>query len=148
MQGIFRMYRPLCNIFIMLLFPKLYSCCKEDEDNGPTEGVSRPGGVAAKCHQPSLLGSDINCTKGWWANRERVEVHRKVHPEPSQGPWQQASEVGSLKTERETSQEEVDQSRCDRVPVLPYIITCRPVCLKGPRPGMHVGFFIMKPYIR
>ena len=40
--------------------PNYPSCCKEAEDNLPTEGMSRPGGVAAKCHQPSLLSSDIN----------------------------------------------------------------------------------------
>ena len=118
----------------MCLFPKLSSCCKEAEDNLPTGGMSRPGGLATKCHQPSLLDSDINCIRGWWANSGRVEVHRKAHPEPSQGPWLQASEVCSLKTQRETLQEEVDQTRCDRVPVSPYIITCWPVYLKGPRP--------------
>ena len=131
---------PLYKI-IMFLFPKLDSCCKEAEDNLPTEGMPRPGGVAAKCHQPSLLGSDINCIRGWWANSGKVEVHQKAHPEPSQRPWRQASEVCSLKSEIETSWEELDQTRCDRVPVLPYIVTCWPVCLKGPKPGYAYGPF-------
>ena len=46
-----------------------------------------------------------------------------------------ASFGGALKTERETLRKKVDQTRCDRVPVLSYIITCWPVCLKDPRPG-------------
>ena len=56
-------YRPLYKIFIMFLFPKLSSCCKEAENNIPTEGMSRTGGVAAECHQSSLLGSDIKCIR-------------------------------------------------------------------------------------
>ena len=72
-------YRPLYTSFIMLLFPELSSCCKEDEDNLPPEGMSRPGGVTANYHQPSLLASDINCIRGWWANSGKVEVHIKRH---------------------------------------------------------------------
>ena len=48
-----------------------------------------------------------------------MEVLRNAQPEPSQGPWRQASEVCLLKTARGTSREEVDHTRCDNVPVLP-----------------------------
>ena len=140
MQGNFCRYRPLYKMFTMFLFPKLSSGCKEAEDNLPTEGMSRTGGVAAKCHQPSLLGSDISRIGGWWANSGKVEVHRKTHPQPSQGPWRQASEICSVKTERETLWK-VDQIRCDSVSVLSYIITWWPVYSKGLRPRHTCGSF-------
>ena len=140
MQGNFCRYRPLYQIF-MFLFPKLSSCCKEAEDNLPTEGMSRPGGVAAKCHQHLYWAVISTASADGELIVEKWKSIRKAHPEPSQGPWQQASEVCSFNTERETSREEVDQTRCDRVPVLPYIITCWPVCLKGPRPGHACGSF-------
>ena len=81
----------------------------------------------------------------WWDGElivsRKVEVYRRAHPDHSQGIWRQVSEVCSLKTERETWREEVDQTRCDRVPVLFFINTYWPVYLRGPWPGHTCGPF-------
>ena len=66
MQGNFCRCRPLYQSSIMFCCLH-YGCCIEAGNNLPTEEMSRPGGVAAKCHQPSLLGSDINRIRGWWS---------------------------------------------------------------------------------
>ena len=63
MQDNLHRHKPLYQIFIVILFPKWSSSCKEAEDNLRTKGMSRPGGVTAKCHQLSPLGS-ISTTSG------------------------------------------------------------------------------------
>ena len=115
LQSYFSRYRPLYKILIMSFYSKLSSCCKGADGNLPTKGLSGSGGVAAKCQQPSLLGSDFNCIRGGSSNSGQVKVHRKTHPEPSLGPWWQISKVCSYEATREISQEEMDQTRYDSV---------------------------------
>ena len=64
MKSNFCRYMPHYKTLITFLFPKLSDCCKEAEENLPIDRMSRRGGVAANCHQLSLLGSDINCIRG------------------------------------------------------------------------------------